>query len=117
MYEIKIYETPSGNRPFEKYLEQLAKKHKNDDVTEILNYLDKLSEFGFEINNKFKHDSIKHIKDGIYELRPTSSRIFFFCYVDDMFIILHGWEKKQNKTDPKEIEKAISEKKKFLKEY
>lgn len=43
MFEIHIYETPAGNRPFEKYIEKLTKKHKIDDVTEIINYLDKLS--------------------------------------------------------------------------
>ena len=45
MFEIKIYETPAGNRPFEKYIEKLSKKHKTDEVTEIFNYLDKLAKF------------------------------------------------------------------------
>ena len=116
MFEIKIYETPSGNSLFEKYLGELGKDHKNDEVVKILAYIEKLSEFGFEINKKFKHNAIKHLQDGIYELRPASSRIFFFCYINSVFIILHGWEKKQNKTDPEEIKKAIAERKKFLEE-
>ena len=116
MFEIKIYETPAGNRPFEKYLGKLAHKHKDDDVAEILNHIKMLSKFGFAINDNFKPKAIKHLQDGVYELRPTSSRIFFFCYVNGIFIILHGWEKKQNKTDPREIKKAISEKNDFLKE-
>lgn len=111
-----FYLTPTGKSLFEKYLGKLAQKHKDDDVAEILNYISKLSEFGFDINEKFKPNAIKYLKDEIYELRPTSSRIFFFCYVNGIFIILHGWEKKQNKTDPKEIKKAIAEKKKFLEE-
>lgn len=86
MFEIKIYETPAGNRPFEKYIEKLSKKHKTDEVTEIFNYLDKLSKFGFDINHKFKANAIKNIQDDIYELRPSSSRIFFFCYIDGVFI-------------------------------
>ena len=116
MFEIKIYETPAGNRPFEKYIEKLSKKHKTDEVTEIFNYLDKLAKFGFDINHKFKANAIKNIQNDIYELRPSSSRIFFFCYIDGVFIILHGWEKKQNTTDPNEIKKAIKEKKDFIKE-
>ncbi len=117
MYDnIGFYQTPAGNSPFENYLGKLAQKNKDDDVAEILKYIEKLSEFGFDINKKFKPNAIKHLQDDIYELRPTSSRIFFFCYINGMFIILHGWEKKQNKTDPKEIKKAISEKKRFLKE-
>lgn len=113
---ISFYQTPAGNTPFEKYIDSLAKAKKDDDITEIILYLNKLSEFGFEINKKFKPNAIKHLQDGVYELRPTSSRIFFFCYVNGMFIILHGWEKKQSKTDPKELKKAINEKNKFLKE-
>lgn len=98
MYDnIGFYQTPSGNIPFEKYLGKLAKKHKDDDVVEVLNYIEKLSEFGFEINDKFKPKAIKHLQDGVYELRPTSSRIFFFCYINGMFIILHGWEKNKTK--------------------
>lgn len=115
MFTIKIYETPSGNRPFEKYIEKLSNNHKNDEVAEILMYLHKLEEFGFSINEKFKAMAIKPIRDGIYELRPSSNRIFFFYYQDGDFIILHGWEKKRNTTDNKEIKKAINEKNTFLK--
>lgn len=97
MFEIKIYETPSGNSLFEKYLGELAKDHKDDEIVKILAYIEKLSEFGFEINKKFKHNAIKHLQDGIYELRPASSRIFFFCYINSVFIILHGWEKNKIK--------------------
>lgn len=116
MYEIKIYETEAGNRPFEKYIEKLSKKHRIDEVTEIINYLDKLKEFGYSINEKFKPLSIKRLRDDIYELRPSSSRVFFFYFKDNTFIILHGYEKKQNKTEPKEIEKAYFGKERLYKE-
>lgn len=114
MFEIKIFETANGNRPFEKYVEKLSKKHKTDEVTEIFTYIKKLEAYGFQITKMFKPDAIKHIKDDIYELRPTSSRIFFFYYDKGAFIILHGWEKKRNETDPKEIKKAIREKNEYL---
>lgn len=115
MFEIKIYETPSGNRPFEKYIEKLLKQHKEDEVYEIRAYLNKLEEFGSKINENFKPMAIKPLREDIYELRPSSSRVFFFYFRNGVFIILHGYEKKQNKTDPKEIEKAISEKKDYIK--
>ena len=115
MFEIKIYETPAGNRPFEKYIEKLLKQHKEDEVYEIRAYLNKLEEFGSKINENFKPLAIKPLREDIYELRPSSSRVFFFYFKDGVFIILHGYEKKQNKTDPKEIEKAILEKKDYIK--
>ena len=49
-----FYLTPTGKSLFEKYLGKLAQRHKDDDVAEILNYISKLSEFGFDINEKFK---------------------------------------------------------------
>lgn len=116
VYEIKIYETPSGNRPFQKFLEKLIQQHKEDEVYKINAYLNKLKELGFDINTKFKPLAIKPLRDDVYELRPSSSRIFFFYFKDGVFIILHGYEKKQNKTDPNEIKKAIAEKKDFIKE-
>lgn len=115
MYELKIYENSNGIRPFEKYIDTLLKRHKNDELTIIRAYLDKLEEYGFSINKQFKPQAIKHIQDNIYELRPDASRIFFFCYQNGVFIILHGYEKKQNKTDPKEIKKAIKERNDYLK--
>ena len=115
VFEIKIYETPAGNRPFEKYIEKLQKQHKENEVYEILAYLNKLKEFGYKINEEFKSLAIKPLREDIYELRPSSSRVFFFYYKDGLFIILHGYEKKTNKTDPQEIEKAISEKKDYIK--
>ena len=114
VYEIKVYKTESGNVPFEKYIEKLVKKHKDDEVAEIKLYLSKLGEHGFEINQRFKPNAIKLLREQVYELRPSSSRVFFFCYQDGAFVILHGYEKKTNKTNKNEIALAIREKKDFL---
>ena len=116
MYKVYFYQSASGNTPFESYIQQLSNKRKEEEIFHILIYLEKLKEFGFAMNEKFRPNAFKKIRDGIYELRPSSSRIFFFAYVNDTFVILHGWEKKRQKTDPKEIEKAVKEKNRYLKE-
>ena len=115
MFDIQFYKTPLGNIPFQKYLEKLKKQHKDDEVAEVLAYIDKLKEYGFEINKEFKPEAIKPLRDKVYELRPSSSRIFFFCYIDGKFVILHGYEKKTNKTDKLEIECALREKDDYIK--
>lgn len=114
MNKIEFYKTPSGNVPFKKYILKLKSQHKDDEYTQIMAYIKKLEEYGLSINDKFKTNAIKFLREQIYELRPDSSRIFFFHYQNGIFIILHGYEKKTNKTDPKEIEKAIKEKKDYL---
>ena len=62
VFEIKIYETSAGNRPFEKYIEKLLKQHKEDEVYEIRAYLNKLKEFGSKINENFKPMAIKPLR-------------------------------------------------------
>lgn len=114
MYEIKVYKTESGNIPFGKYIEKLVKKHKDDEVAEIKLYLSKLEEYGFEINQKFKPNAIKLLREQVYELRPSVSRVFFFFHKDGVFVLLHGYEKKTNKTNKEEIALAIREKRDFL---
>lgn len=117
MYQTDIYETPSGNNLIKEYISKLIKKKKDNDVLEIKLYLEKLAEFGFDINKKFRPNAIKPLRDQIYELRPSSTRIFFFYYNGNCkFIFLHAYEKKTNKTDSDEIAKAIKEKKRYCKE-
>ena len=49
---------------------------------------------------------------GLYELRirlgSDASRIFYFTYNRNMFVLLNGFLKKTNKTPKGELEKAIS---------
>jgi len=55
-------------------------------------------------------------KEGsLWELRPLKNRIFFFCWKDDIFVLLHHFIKKSQKTPEKEIEKARLRQKDFLK--
>lgn len=114
MYEVVVYETSAGVKPVEKYIRSLLKAHKEDNIITIKAMLDDFRQLGFEINKKYK-GSIKHIRDKIYELRPKPSRIFFFYFMDNKFVLLHAFEKKCNKTPDDEIAKAEREMKDFIK--
>ncbi len=60
-----------------------------------------------KISTKF----FKHLEDGIYEIRievgSNIYRIFSFFDDDKLVILLHGFQKKTQKTPRKEIEQAI----------
>lgn len=56
----------------------------------------------------------KHIEDGIWELRPGNNRVFYFFYEDDIFVLLHAFRKKTQKTPRREIEKAKNEREDYL---
>jgi phage-related protein len=58
--------------------------------------------------------------EDLYELRiqiaTNICRLFYFYYNDELYIILSGFIKKQNKTKPKEIEKALRIRRKYIDE-
>ena len=60
----------------------------------------------------------KYIEDKIWELRVDFNknfhRIFYFIFDVEKIILLHGFNKKTNKTPTKEINKAVSAKKDYL---
>jgi len=58
--------------------------------------------------NKSWRAVVKHIGGQIWELRPLKNRIFLFYWKDNMFVMLHHFIKKTNKTPANEIEIAKS---------
>ena len=48
-------------------------------------------------------------KDDIWELRPGNNRVLFFYHKDDTYVLLHHFRTKTQKTPPREIERAKSE--------
>ena len=60
---------------------------------------------------------MKHMDDGIYEIRVSSGNNIFriFCFFDEgkLVVLLNGFQKKSQKTPPEEIDRA----KKLKKQY
>jgi phage-related protein len=50
---------------------------------------------------------VKHIDGDIWEIRPGDDRIFFACWKDNRFILLHQYTKKSQKAPRREIETAM----------
>ena len=74
-----------------------------------------LEEFGFQINQKFRPESIKQVDGDIYELRPGGNRVLFFHYSKNgKFILLHGFEKTTQKTPQKEKNRARNERDDYI---
>lgn len=113
LFDTVLYETESGNIPLKIFLCDLAKKHKEIEIAQIRLYISRLEEHGLEVNKVYPK-TIKHIKEKIYELRPGSNRVLFFYYDGDGFVLLHGFTKKTQKTPKKEIDKADSEYKDYI---
>ena len=107
-WNIELYKDTSGNIPVFDFIKSLPAKHQ----AKVYREIDLLESFG--INLSFPHTSKlegdKYKK--LWELRIKSgsdiSRIFYFTYINNTFILLHGFVKKSNKTPIRELDKAIS---------
>ena len=109
MYEINFYEDESGYSEMKDYLEYLASSNQKNDkiqLKKILHQMNMLKLLGPKLNEphaKF----LKGYKYPIMELRPMPERIFYAAWNNNGFILLHHYTKKQNKTDLREINRAL----------
>ena len=104
-YKIKFYENEHGERPVRDYLKELGSKTDKDSrikINKIYDYIETLKKHGTRAGEPF----VKHIDGDIWELRPLRDRFFFFYWKDDVFVFLHHFIKKTNKTPPQEIKQA-----------
>lgn len=108
MYNIDLYRTSSGVSPVEEYINDLAKNNQTGLLSQIQLYMKLLEAHGFAINN-VKANAIRKIRGDIWELRPKSSRVFFFHYQNGTFVFLHAYKKQGQKAPIKEIDKAERE--------
>lgn len=108
-WKIKAYESLTGDKPVEEFIKSLDEKVQ----LKISRTLDLLEVFGLD-------GAYPHVKKltgtSLWELRILGSdsiRILYITITGKIFLLLHGFKKKLQKTPPKEI--AIAQKR--LNEY
>ena len=108
-WSVETYESPSGEKPVDKFIKSLDANSQQ----KFLRMLDYLAEFRLE--GVYQHT--KKLKGtSLWELRilgATSIRIFYITITGKVFLLLHGFKKKSQKTPFKEIATA----QKRLEEY
>jgi len=105
-YDVEYYQKENGNVPVLDFLLSLQPKMRAKAFSEI----ELLKKHGTTLTEPY----VKPIKGskykGIYELRikfsTDISRIFYFYYRQNTFILLNGFVKKTDKTPELELEKA-----------
>lgn len=106
-WEIEYYIKENGDVPVVDFLLSLQPKMRAKAYSEI----ELLQEHGINLKEPY----VKPIKGkkykGLYELRiklgSDASRIFYFTYHRNTFVLLNGFLKKTNSTPKVELEKAI----------
>lgn len=105
MFKVEHYKTGSGRDPVKDYIDNVSRKYGTKDVAAIHIAITLLEKHGFDAN-RYKKQLIKKLDKDIYELRPGDNRILFFFFDGEMFVLLHGFRKKTQKTPKHEIETA-----------
>ncbi|MDF2925751.1 MAG: type toxin-antitoxin system RelE/ParE family toxin [Paenibacillaceae bacterium] len=108
MYKILFYEDDDGNKPVERFIDDLDAAARNNkdarvQLEQIIYCLNRLEDKGTRAGEKFT----KRISGDIWEVRPGKNRILFFGWNEDHFILLHHFLKTTQKTPPREI--AVAE--------
>jgi len=113
-WTVELYEDSSGKIPVLEFIESLPPKHR----AKVYREIDLLEQFG--INLTYPHtrniegDKYKKLWELRIKFGSDISRIFYFAYVDNTFVLLNGFVKKANKTPKKELETAIKTMNDFL---
>lgn len=119
MYTIITYKDRAGNDEIAEYIKDLnGKIATNKDARihykKIMEYIGQLKTYGVAIGEP----AVKHITNtDLWELRPTSDRIFFAYWKDNVFVLLSHFIKKTRKTPVREIERAERNLEDFLERY
>ena len=110
MNKVIIYTDENGNSELATQLRELAAKSKTNknarvEYRQIINSIKRLKAFG---GTSIPIDT-KPIQGDVWELRPGNNRVFYFYFKEGIYVLLHMFRKKTQKTPKKEIEKAIRE--------
>ena len=115
MYRVEFYETEDGDSQIWDFLEDLRLKAAVSKDARIQHkqaslYIELLKQNGTRLNENIT----KHIEDGIWELRPVAIKYSTFFFRDNIYVLLHQFRKKSQKTPKHEIEKAKLERDDYI---
>lgn len=112
-WQVEYYKQENGNIPVLEFLLTLSPKIRAKTFSEI----ELLNKHG----NKLREPYVKPVKgdkySGIFELRTKFAsditRIFYFTWSNNTFVLLNGFAKKTEKTPKRELDRALVYKKDY----
>jgi len=108
LFVVVFYKTEKGIEPAREFIEGIRKpggKNSKINFSKVNDYIKILERIGLGAKLPY----IKHLENEIWELRPLRNRILFGACRNNVFVLLHGFVKKSQKTPRREIEKAFLE--------
>ena len=106
-WQIEYYKKENGQIPVLDYLLTLPPKIRAKAFSEI----ELLEKHGSDLREPYTKPIKGEKYRDLFELRikfsSDISRIFYFAYLGDRFVLLHGFTKKSEKTPSGELDRAI----------
>ena len=106
-WQVEYYKKENGKIPVLEYLLTLNPKIRAKAFSEI----ELLEKHGTDLREPYTKPIKGEKYKELYELRikfsSDISRIFYFTFRNNTFVLLHGFTKKTEKTPPGEIERAL----------
>ncbi len=109
MWSILFYEDRQGNSPVLDFIHKLPAR----DRAKINNVLRLLEEFGTLLGMPHA----RQIEGRLWELRPGGNRLLNFLFMNNQFVLLHGYRKQSMKAPQKEMQIARGRMEELLEEY
>ncbi len=94
-----------GNSPVKEFINNLPLKEQ----TKIIAYLKELKNQGHNL----RRPMADYIGEGIYELRPSRNRIFYFFFLRENAVMLHAIRKSTDKIPFNDLDLCLKRKKEF----
>lgn len=98
-YEVRLLD------PANEFIDTLPSKMQ----AKVYRAIDMLKEFGYQLKEPWS--KTLHNVDGMKELRVKLAsnicRLFYFHHKDRLYVVTSGYTKKRDKTDKREIERAL----------
>jgi phage-related protein len=111
LYKIYFYKTSSGKEIITDFIDSFS----NKTTEKIRSDIRLLKQYGLSLLSTSKIKKITRLPN-LYELRIKTSvqiRLFFVFVAPNIFLIVHSFVKKSNKTPAKEIDSALNRIKEF----
>lgn len=100
--EVEFFQLKNGEKPVATFIRSLSPKLQ----VKAMDALRILEDEGTNLREPYS----KHMGNGLFELRikfaSDIARVFYFFVVGSKIIVTNGYTKKQQKADPRELERA-----------
>lgn len=109
MYKVIFYEDVDGRSEIEDYFYNVTQSNQLVDkqVSGKLRYqIELLKLLGLQMKMP-QARFLRNLKYPLWELRPLPERVFYISWQKNKFVLLSHYTKKQQKTDPKQSDRAL----------